>query len=718
MRTLPFVWEIGCEEFPAAWVPDTLSQLGRQFEKQLEECGLEGLDVEVYGTLRRLVVHVPKLPDKPPNRREEVTGPPARIAKTETGEWSKAATGFARKNKLDPAKLTMLSTAKGEYVGFVREVKGQASAKLLPSIMAETLRSLGFPKFMNWDAEIPDGRGAFPFGRPIRWMVCLLGRKVVPFEIHGEGWKVRAGNKSQGHRFLAPQGKKPGAPFVVTSFRDLRGKLKKHFVLLNPDERRGRLENEIQKLEKKAGAKKIAELGNLTPRVLADLVEWPGAVLGTYPKEFTVLPEDVRYTVLIHHQKYIPLKKKPAFIAVTNMPSDRKGFIRMGSERVVVARLADAKFFWDEDLKKPFENRIEQLDGVLFHQKLGSYRDKVNRLLPLATWLVEKNGASPAVVERAVRLAKCDLTTEMVKEFPELQGVMGGLYAREQGEAEEICAAVGSHYQPQTLEGKADFPANAAGTILSLADKLDTLAGMFSVGVLPTGARDPFGLRRQALGVIRMLLEGEGKYGLRLEVTLRQLLDEALAGVRGQLGERTDAKAADALYEFFTERLRYVFSRDFRYDEIGSVFALGALNFSATELESRLSAVAGLRGSDDFEALSVAFKRVRNILSDQQPGTVDPEAFAEDGETELWSAFKAVEPRASDLIAEGQYGEALRVLSGLRPQVDTFFDKVLVMTPDRRLRENRLALLQSLQALFTRVADLSEIVTGPGPGSS
>ena len=719
MRKVPFLWEIGCEEFPATWLPDTLEQLGSQFKKQLQQHGLDEAEVEVYGTLRRLVVHVPRLAEKQPDRREEVTGPPATIAKTESGEWSKAAIGFARKNKRTPGGLELLKTAKGDYVGFVRHVKGKQTAKLLPSMMATTLRSLSFPKFMRWDAEIADGGGAFPFGRPIRWMVCLLGRRVVPFEIQVRGnRKLRAGNKSRGHRFLAPKGKKPNKPFVVGSFRELDQRLKKYSVLLDPVDREARLEKEIRKLEKKAGAKRIPDLGSLTIRVLADLVEWPGAVLGKYPREFTALPEAVRYTVLIHHQKYIPLKRTPAFIAVTNMPSDRKGYIRKGSERVVVARLRDAQFFWNEDLKKPLESRLERLSGVLFHEKLGSYRDKVDRFLPLASWLAEETGQSAELAERAARLAKCDLTTDMVGEFPELQGVMGGLYAREQGETEEVSEAIGSHYRPLTLEGDEDFPANATGTVLSLADKLDSLAGMFSAGVVPTGSRDPFALRRQAMGVVRMLLEGEQRVGLKLDVTLRQLLKEAFESVKRQLGGSADPKAPELLGEFLKDRLRYVFSRDFRFDEISAVISVGALDFPVGDLKRRLAAVAELRGSADFEALSVAFKRVRNILSDEKPSAVSPETFAEEAEKELWAAFKAIEPRASELIAEAQYEEALRLLSRLRPQVDTFFDKVLVMAPDRQLKENRLALLHSLQTLFTRVADLSEIMTGPGPGSS
>jgi len=714
MKTAPFIWEIGCEEFPATWVPRTLDQLGEQFHKELEQHGFGEAEVKAYGTLRRLVVHVPELPEKQTDRREEVTGPPASIARAENGEWTKAALGFAKKNDIAPRELTLLETPKGKYVGFVRKVKGRRTLELLPEMMARTLRKLSFPKFMNWDAELDDGGGNLPFGRPIRWMVCLLGSKVVPFEIRVAGKvKVRAGNKTRGHRFLAPKGKKPNVPFTVRSFRELERGLKKYSVLLDPKDRVALLEREIRKLEKKAGAKRVSDLGGLTNRTLADLVEWPGAVLGKYPKEFTALPKEVRQTVLIHHQKYIPLEGIPSFVAVTNMPSDPKRYIRQGSERVVIARLRDAQFFWGEDLKKPLEERLGRLAGALFHAKLGTYRDKVDRIVPLTGWIATEAGQSRQIAERAALLAKCDLATDMVGEFPELQGVMGGLYAREQGEQEEVSRAIGSHYLPAGLEGEADFPPTPLGATLSLADKLDTLAGMFAVGVVPTGSRDPFALRRQAIGAIRILLEGKERAGLELRVTTQDLLSKAFEEVERQLGSSVDAGARDGLGEFLKERLRFVLSRDFRFDEINAVFAVGALDRPAEELRRRLSAVADLRGSADFEALSIAFKRVRNILlSETAPSQVDPEALVEPAEKDLWAAFKAIEPGASQLIAQGRFGEALRGLSRLRPQVDTFFDRVLVMAPDRRLQENRLALLASLQALFTRVADLSEIVAG------
>ncbi|MFQ5789505.1 MAG: glycine--tRNA ligase subunit beta, partial [Acidobacteriota bacterium] len=494
MKSVPFLWEIGCEEIPADWLPGVTEQLRRLFARSLEGAGLGKGVVEVYGTPRRLVVHVPELQEKQPHRREEITGPPLRIARTAGGKWSRAACGFARKNRIDPKKLVVIRKEKGEYVGFVREVKGLAAFKLLPSLMASTLRELRFPKFMSWDAELPDGRGAFPFGRPIRWMICVLGGRVVPFEIRGEEkGKVKAGKYSRGHRFLAPPRKRPGARFAATSFRELKQGLERHYVLLDSAERRARIEKALQRVEKKAKAKRAA---GLSVDLVANLVEWPGSVLGTYPDEFLSLPEEVRHTVLIHHQKYFPLMGKPAFVAVTNMASDPKGFIRKGSERVVAARLRDAKFFWEEDLKKRLIERKPRLQGVVFHEKLGTYRDKVERMVALARWLAQRAGLPSGPVERAAELAKCDLTTAMVGEFPELQGIMGGLYAREQGEPEEVWKAVYSHYRPVGLGEDEDFPLNREGALVSLADKLDTLTGMFSVGEAPTGSSDPFGLRR------------------------------------------------------------------------------------------------------------------------------------------------------------------------------------------------------------------------------
>ena len=490
MKSRPFLWEIGCEELPAGWLPGLLEELRDSFDGRIRELGIGGSDVEVYGTSRRLVVHVPKLPDRQSDRREVNTGPPARIARTESGEWSQAALGFAKKNDVDIKKLTVIETPKGKYVGFVRKVKGQSTSNLLPDLMAATLRSLSFPKFMNWDAEIPDGKGAFTFGRPIRWIMCVFGNRVVPFEIRVGDETIKASSKTRGHRFLAPNQSMPGSSFTVSSFRQYKSALKRHYVMVDPEERRKRLESEIRKLEKKAGAKRPPRCESLSTRYLADLVEWPGAVLGSYPKEFSSLPIDVRHTVLIHHQKYLPLQRKSSFIAVTNMPSDPKRYIRKGSERVVVARLRDAKFFWDEDLKTELEDRKSKLAGVLFHEKLGSYALKAERLVPLSRWLAERCGVNVPPVERAAVLCKCDLTTGMVGEFPELQGVMGGLYASEHGEPEEVWKAVYSHYRPAGLGDVDDFPQNPEGAMVSLADKVDTLAGMFSVGVTPTGSRE------------------------------------------------------------------------------------------------------------------------------------------------------------------------------------------------------------------------------------
>ncbi len=713
MKSLPFLWEIGCEELPAGWLPGLLEQLKAKFSSELEKAGLGVVPVEVYGTLRRLVVNVPKLPDKQPNRREEVTGPPERIAVTDKDEWSAAALGFAKKNQIEPGKLEILETPKGPYVGFVRKIKGQKTSVLLPELMAATLRGLSFPKFMNWDAEIADGKGPFTFGRPIRWMVSIFGQTSIPFKINVGNGFVKAGRRTYGHRFLAPRGKKAGSPFTVTSFSDYKQGLKRHYVIVDPEERHAKLEKEIGKLEKKAGAKRASNLRGLSTRFLADLVEWPGTVLGTYPEEFSTLPEDVRHTVLIHHQKYLPLEGASSFVAVTNMAADPKHFIQTGSERVVVARLRDAKFFWDEDLKKPLGRRIHELAGVSFHEKLGTYESKIDRIVPLSRRLAELTGIEVEPVEKAAELSKCDLTTGMVGEFPELQGIMGGLYAKEQGESVPVWKAIYSHYRPMGLTEDEDFPLNREGAIVSLADKLDTLAGMFSVGVVPSGSRDPFGLRRAALGVVRLLLESEERLGLKIDIPPRDLLVEAFRGVHEQLGGRSVPDATEALQDFFIERLRFIFQRDFRYDEVNAVFALGPLDFTPVELMKRLEAVADLRDSKDFEALSAAFKRVRNILAAEQPGDVDPDRFVEKEERKLWEAFQQVEPKAAKHIGNGNYAKALRALSSLRPQVDSFFDEVMVMAKEPRLRENRLALLNSLDLLFTQVADLSEIVASP-----
>jgi glycyl-tRNA synthetase beta chain len=720
MKKLPFLWEIGCEEIPASWLVRLIAELKERVEKELSSLGLEPRTVESFGTCRRLVVHVHRLADRQADRVEQLTGPPLKIARDSEGAWTKAALGFASKNGIEPDALSILETPKGEYVGFEKKVKGQKTLHLLPGVMATVLRGTSFPKFMNWDACLDDGKGAFPFGRPIRWMLSLYGEKVVPFEIRVlSGPPVRSGRKSRGHRFLGPKGSKAGRPFAVSSLKELERNLLEHYVILDPAKRRERLLNEIAKLERKAKSKCAR---GLDPDLVAHLVEWPGAVLGSYPKEFMSLPDEVRHTVLIHHQHYFPLEGKPSFIAVTNMARDSEGHIRRGSERVVVARLRDAKFFWTEDLKTPLVDRARALEGVSFHEKLGSYRNKTNRLVPLAAWIALEAGARDAPVRRAAMLAKCDLTSGMVGEFPELQGIMGGLYAREQGEPEPVWKAVYSQYLPQGLDEEEGFPSNREGAVVALADKIDSLAAMFAVGVVPTGSRDPFALRRAALGAIRILLESGSRLSFPIEITPNDLLTEALRIVRDELGPRSEPaekaleeKARASLLDFFAERLRFVLSRSFRYDELNAVFALGALDRPIGDLVERLHALSALRGSEDFLALSAAFKRVGNILSGQEPGEVDPEMFYEEHEKDLFRELEAVRPQAEDSIREARYREALRVLSGLRKPVDRFFEEVLVMAEDEKLRANRLALLKSLQDLFSRVADLSQIVPGEAP---
>jgi len=712
VKRLPFLWEIGCEEIPAAWLPKLVSDLKERFEKELQTLALEPKNVESHGTLRRAVLHVSGLPEKQRDRVEQVTGPPLKIARDTSGAWTKAALGFASKNAIEADALEVLSTEKGEYVGFERKIKGGKTVRLLPAAMAATLRGLGFPKFMNWDATLADGKGAFAFGRPIRWMVALFGDTVVPFEIPVTGSSaVSSGRKSRGHRFLGVKGEKPGKPFAVDSFQKLTRGLRKRYVILDPKERRDRLAREIAKLEKKARSRCAP---GLSRDLVADLVEWPGAVLGYYPEEFSSLPEEVRATVLIHHQHYFPLVGKPAFIAVTNMPKDAKGHIRRGAERVVVARLRDAKFFWSEDLKVPLRDRAAKLEGVLFQEKIGSYRLKSERIESLAAWIAARCGGREAAVRKAAQLAKCDLTTGMVGEFPELQGIMGGLYAREQGEPEPVWKAVYSHYQPSGPGEEDGFPMNREGAVVSLADKIDSLAAMFAAGVVPTGSRDPYALRRSALGAARILAESSEKLAFPIDIPPGELLREALRIVREQQPSLRggDAKADAALQEFFTERLRFLFSRSYRYDELNAVFAVAGLDSPVSDLAKRLEALSSFRSSADFQALSLAFKRVGNILAGQKPGGVDPAFFFEDDEKKLFEEMERVRPRAEELISGGRYQEALQELSTLRGAVDRFFDEVLVMAEDRKLRDNRLALLKRLESLFSRAFDLSQLVPG------
>jgi glycyl-tRNA synthetase beta chain len=646
--SLPFLFEIGTEEIPDWVIQGALADLRQSFEK----LGIPHDSIALDATPRRLVLRAQGLPEKQPDTEERVMGP----AKSAP---EKAVAGFARKQGVRPEDLQLTATPKGEYYSFVRKVAGRRSIDILAEGLPGVILQIYFPKKMYWT-----GKGGPRFIRPIRWIVALLGDEIVPFELAG----VRSCNLTSGHRRL-------GAREIVVTTADYERRLRDHHVILSAAERRDRISTQLAGM----GVKRDDAL----LETLVYLTEFPTPIAGSFDPRFLELPEEVLVTVMRHHQRYFSVvdgggKLAPRFVTVMNIPSDPEGFVRRGNERVLQARFSDARFFWDTDQKKKLADRVPDLAHVTFQAKLGSYLEKTERMAALVR---ELGGDDNAV--RAAELSKCDLTTELVKEFTELQGVVGGLYARVQGEPEAVWQAIYDHYKPESMEDAIPRP---AGRLVSLADKLDTLRGCFRIGLIPTGSSDPFALRRAAQGIVKIIVEG------KLDIDLEPFLD-------GAAGENTQA-----LRDFMQDRIRYYFRdiRGFRYDEVNAAMAAGWTGL--VDLEARLTRIQTLRPTPDFEPLAASFKRIRNILDQAQfprgRGAIDEPLLEAGPERELYDEYARI---------VGQPIE--NVIARLRPKVDLFFDKVLVNAPDARVRQNRLTLLSTLLAEFSTIADFSEIVT-------
>jgi glycyl-tRNA synthetase beta chain len=640
--SLPLLLEIGTEEIPDRMIKDALESLHMLFERM----GVPHDTVRLDATPRRLVLRAEGLPERQEDKEERVLGP-AQLAPAQ------AVAGFARKHGVRPEDLTIETTPKGVYYSIVKKIPGRRTIDILAESLPGLILEIYFPKTMYWT-----GKGGPRFIRPIRWVVALLGDHIVPFEVAG----VRSDALTAGHRRL-------GSPEIAINVSDYERRLRDHYVILSAEERRKKIGRELERIRIKPDSALLDSLVYIT--------EYPTTITGSFDPQFLDLPEEVLVTVMRHHQKYFSVmdadgKLAPEFVAVMNIDSDAEGFVRRGNERVLRARFSDARFFWETDQKKKLADHIEDLSHVTFQAQLGSYLDKVRRTEALAI----KLGGDEAA-RRAVLLSKCDLTTELVKEFTELQGIVGGLYARAQSEPEAVWQAIYDHYKPESMDDA--IPRNRTGQIVALADKLDTLQGCFQAGLIPTGSRDPFALRRAAQGVVKILVEG------RLEIPLLDFL----AG-------------DEQLRAFFEDRVKFYFRdiRGFKYDEVNATMAAGWSNL--VDLEARLLRIQNLRPTPDFEPLAASFKRIRNILEQAKftgDGAVNEELLAEDPERQLFDEYCRI---------QGQPLE--RVISRLRPKVDLFFDKVLVNAADARVRHNRLTLLNTLLKQFSTIADFSEIV--------
>jgi glycyl-tRNA synthetase beta chain len=734
-RTVPFLLEVGCEEIPARFLRDAERDLGERLlaglreDRLLPEVGAtREPPLQTYSTPRRLVVHVPALLARQPDKVEEILGPPVKVAIDAAGKYTRAAESFAQKNSARLEDLVRAATPKGECLALRRTTQGRPAQAILPEILPAAILGLSFPKSMYWTAK-SDPR----FVRPIRWVLAVLGEgkraQTVEFEILG----VKSADFTFGHRA------KSYRPQRVTSFKDYMKKLERLHVEIYPGRRRERVLKEAQALVGNTGLKIVQDAWLMDWVVNSS--EWPRAMLGNFDERFLHLPREILITVMRDHQKYFAVEDgrgnlQPHFVAVLNMNSDEKGLIRQGHERVLAARFRDAEFFWTADQKVPLDKRQGILERVTYQAELGSYADKVRRMRVIASELckrLESQGKFRPIdtdcVIRAIDLCKCDLTTQMVQEFPELQGVVGGLYGKAQRESKEIYEAIYDHYLPQGAEDRC--PRSLVGAVVSLADKFDSVVTGFAVGHEPTGSSDLFAIRRQGSGIIKVILE------LSLSISLKEIIDQALYEFQTQCARtvlagdlsapsvrqaqqafaaKPSEKVQSAVPEFLAERLRYHLEsvRGFRYDTVRAVLAAG-FDEPADAL-ARAEAVEALRGGEDFEALSVAAKRIRNILAksataaDWQPGEVEAALLKEPQERELYDIYAKVAAEAGRRGESHDYRGALEEISTLRPAVDRFFDGVLVMAESREVRQNRLRLLKKLDELFSGMAHFAEIV--------
>jgi glycyl-tRNA synthetase beta chain len=703
------LFEIGCEEIPAGMISKAAVELKEILQKYLVSHGLlteeqSGGSIDTFGAPRRLVAIVRKIRLRQEDVTREVTGPPKSVAYDNVGEPTRAAMSFAEKQGIPVSKLSMVNTPKGEYLAAKQVVIGRPAADILATLLPQAIQEISWPRSMYWTrADSPR------FIRPIRWIVAMLAGRVVPFSFAN----VHAGNHTDGHRFLGKEN------IPVSGPDDYEQKLKKNFVLCRPAVRHKKIEAEIHTLtaRKQLRAHEDRDLLNL----VTYLNEYPSVIMGEFDSSFLALPGEILITVMRGHQKYFGLETRtgelaPHFLAVINLPGDKKGIVRAGHERVLRARFSDAQFFWETDLKRPLGDYLPKLAAVTYESRLGSYGDKVDRMRELARWLAEQwfsGGVSQADVagsDRAAELAKCDLVTEMVREFPELQGIVGGLYARAQHEPEEIWQAVYDHYKPLGMDDV--LPRNLIGCAVSLADKLDSLVACFAVGAIPTGSSDPFALRRAALGVAKIILER------KLPLSLSAAISAAAKSLKEHAPKIEASEAVQKqILDFLLERARFLLKekRGFAYDEINAAFAASADDL--VDAAERIVAVKAIRNTKNFIPLAASFKRIRNILEksagklDKVQLEVEPELLWEPAERELHAAAQKIGAEATRRKKAGKYREALEVISELRPSVDKFFDNVLVMVEDARVRKNRLALLRNLLEEFSTIADFSELVS-------
>lgn len=682
------LFEIGTEEIPSVYIPDILKDLGALARRIFEEERIGFSKIKTYATPRRLVLYVEGLEEAQRPQVREVIGPPKAVAFDEKGEPTKAALGFAKAQGIPIEKLKIKRTERGEYVVATIEEKGSKTIGLLPSILPRIVTSLPFPKSMRW------GDLSLRFVRPIRWLCAVYGGRTVAFELDG----IKSSNKTYGHRFLSPRS------IRIRSFQEYLEKLEKKHVIVDQNKRRELVKKLAQEAAKKVGGRPVLDKDLV--EMLTNLVEYPNMVCGGFAREYLELPKEVVITPMRKHQRYLPVVDDqgnllPSFVAVSNMRAKDMEPIREGNEQVLKARLEDADFYYRRDLKLPLAERVPTLRRIIFQERLGSLYDKTERLQELAAFLAER--IDPSLVDlarRAAYLSKADLVTAMVKEFTELQGTMGRIYALHFGEREEVAQAIEEHYLPRFAGDQ--LPASTLGAVVGVADRMDSLAGCFGIGLIPTGSEDPYALRRAALGILQILLERP------LPLRLPDMVGKALNLCWGRL-TRPIEEVERELLEFLRVRLEgFLVERGIPSDLVEAALSAGFDN--VFDAGRRAEALAQFRREPDFAELSGAFKRVVNIIPEGFEKPVDPTRFLEGAERALHGEAMNLKGEVDRFLSAGDYLGALRRIATVKPIVDMFFEEVLVNVEDEAIRLNRYALLKEVADLFTKIADFRKIV--------
>ncbi len=680
--------EIGTEEIPAGFLPLALNDIAQILSRELKARKIGHGEIKTYATPRRLVVAVNNLAERAADQLQEKLGPPAKSAWDEQGKPTAAAIGFARSQGVDISSLETVATQRGDYLCVRKKIIGAATAPILPTLLTGFISSLPFRKSMRW------GTLDFRFARPIRWILALYGNAPISFQLGN----IISGETSRGHRFLNP------VSFKVTGLADYLKKTREHAVLVDPSERKEIISAEAQKAAQAVGGLVHMDLELLT--TVAFLVEYPQVVLGRFDHQYLALPKELLMTTMMTHQKYFPVidssgKLLPYFITVSNTKARDMDVVRRGNEKVIRARLADARFFFEEDQKIRLRDRMESLSQVMFHSLLGTACDKARRFTAIAVQLAkELMPDAVAIVERAAGLAKADLTTQMVGEFPELQGIMGREYALIEGEDPEVAQAIYEHYLPILSGG--NLPQSDAGAIISIADKIDSIVGFFGVNLPPSGTADPYALRRQALGIINIIMDRGYKIELEslINLTLLQLTDYL---------KRPKPDIQREVLDFFQGRFtNLLISQGYPFDLVEAVLAGRGVS-RLLDTKDRISALETFRTHAQFEELVTAFKRVENIIKGQPGGAViNWELLIEEEEKRLFDAFIKTKESVCLKSAAGDYLGSFRELFALKKPIDDFFAKVMVMAKEEDIRQNRIALLQEISTLVRSLADFSK----------